>query len=266
MKKPWHNRKNTHQAKHRRSRFSRARAVKFQEPTPIAPRFRPNGKPGTKPEAVILDMDGTLENWDGWPNSHAMEYAQAHHDQGRVLIVITARDHEWSYKRTHDWLRDHLHLPFVGPICRPADDERYACDFKKHVYEQLSAVYDIVSAIDDDGYVLGMWRSIPGLEVIETSYDYNVARGQRRNQWKDLTDNGASFRSCSDLSVYEPDDEYDWDALEGRIKEAKRGNGRSRWGEDNVEGMDLFCHHCDHPWFEHDITGCTTTDACPCAG
>lgn len=271
MKKPWHNRKNTRQhGRHRKGRTQAAvSTAQFKEPTWSASRFRPNGTPGTKPEAVILDMDGTLENWDGHPNPHAFEYAQAHHDKGRVLIIITARDHEWSYSRTHDWLRKHLHLPFVGPICRPADDERYACDFKKHVYDQLSVVYDIVGAIDDDDYVLGMWRSIDGLDVVETKYDYNISQGKRRGTWESLTDSSVKFRSCSDLSVYEPtDDDYDWDALEARFDSYKRGNKRKLpgWTEENIDGMDLFCHHCDHPWFDHDITGCTSTDTCACAG
>lgn len=181
MKKPWGKRR---QGRHRKNNkksaigfWQETEATTYVSDAPPAyrSRFRPNGTPGTKPEAVILDMDGTLENWDGKPNPPGVEYVNHHHSQDRVIIVITARDHEWSYQRTHKWLKDHLTVPFVGPICRPSDDERYACDFKKDVYERLSHVYDIVGAIDDDNYVLGMWRSIPDLEVVETGYTYSPA-------------------------------------------------------------------------------------------
>lgn len=284
MKKPWHNRKNTKGGRHRKVRQQpkhRRDTVVFQEPAYTSSasgkyksRFRPNGTPGTKPEAVILDMDGTLENWDGWPNPHAMEYAQKHHDEGRVLIIVTARDHEWSYKRTHDWLRNHLHLPFVGPICRPADDERYACDFKKHVYDQLSVVYDVVSAIDDDDYVLGMWRSIPGLEVVETNYDYQVAKSAPRSAvQKALGEmDYRSWSTCGDSlrdpepTVYDDWDEYEWIKWEEEILASKRRQPKKRNWVEPDGGMDVFCHHCDHPWFDHDITGCTAAANCVCDG
>jgi hypothetical protein len=132
----------------------------------------PNGRPGTKPEAVIIDMDGTVENWDGSPNPPGIEYVLHHHAQGRVIIALTARDHDWSYHHTHEWLTRHLQIPFVGPFCRPDDDERWACDFKRDVYYQLSSFYNIVGAVDDNEHVLEMWRSIPGLEVVQVDYTY----------------------------------------------------------------------------------------------
>lgn len=336
MKQPWHNRNNTKtQARHVRKpqkgkgkhrRHNTADYITFQEPVRVQEpavettytssatgkyksRFKPNGKPGTKPEAVILDMDGTLENWDGFPNPHAMEYAKDHHAAGRVLIIVTARDHEWSYKRTHDWLRRHLDLPFVGPICRPADDERYACDFKKHVYDQLSVVYDVVSAIDDDDYVLGMWESIPGLDVVRTNYDYKSAKGTTRPSYAaggygtygsanntalrealadrygsvEFTGSGTSQSRHSDLSIYEYDDDYDWDALEEEVSSLKyRQDNKYDWAQEleeleehggffaqynEIDGsLDLHCHNCKHPWFDHGIHGCTSVDTCMCDG
>lgn len=299
MKQPWHNRNNIKGGKHRKPRKRRFpsrnnKSTRGSTPQPVfqepqgssgyvssAPgkyksRYRANGKPGTRPEAVILDMDGTLEDWDGYPNDPAMDYARKHHAAGRVLIIVTARDHEWSYQRTHDWLRTHLDLPFVGPICRPADDERYACDFKKHVYDQLSVVYDIVSAIDDDNYVLGMWRSIPGLEVVQTNYSTRPSRWSTYNNYN-TTRSPSYYENFSwdydDVAVLDDpktpgddlDDEYEWIKWEEEILAAKRRQPAKR-GWENDGGMDLFCHHCDHPWFEHDITGCTATTYCECSG
>lgn len=275
MKKPWHNRNNVKRGRHRKSRLGNqaSNAVIFQQPTPVPvrqSRFGPNGKPGTRPQAVIIDMDGTLENWDGHPNPPGLEYAKKHHAEGRVLIILTARDHDWSYQRTHDWLVKHLDIPFVGPICRPNDDERYACDFKRHVHDQLSAVYKIVSAIDDDNYVLQMWRSIPGLEVVETSYSYGIT-GSRHRFW----DDESTARSTSvDVDQWEPDDEeLAWLAeYEREIQQAKRRKPQkpqASWVKDwadEIDGLDLYCNRCEHPWFEHDITGCNANDVCCCAG
>lgn len=310
MKQPWHNRNNRKGGRHRKPRHtnkhrkaqskSQSRTeVVFKEPTAAAytssatgkykSRFRADGKPGTRPEAVILDMDGTLEDWDGYPNDHAMEYAREHHAQGRVLIIVTARDHKWSYKRTHDWLRKHLDLPFVGPICRPADDQRYACDFKKHVYDQLSVVYDIVSAIDDDHYVLSMWRSIPGLDVVATSYSsrpssrwsgyYGSSTGYTPVTSYGVTRSQSYYDDfhwgADDIAVLDapttPDedlaDEYEWVKWEEELLAAKRNKkDRRPWESDADAGMDIYCHHCDHPWFDHDILGCNFTDFCQCAG
>jgi len=297
MKKPWHNRNNTvRHGRHRKPRGLKPRHQKtskkqirdcadltFQEPAVVAPRksrFRPNGTPGTKPEAVIIDMDGTLENWDGHPNPPGLEYALRHHAEGRVLIILTARDHEWSYERTHKWLREHLHVPFVGPICRPADDERYACDFKKHVYENLSVVYDIVSAIDDDNYVLEMWRSIPGLDVVATNYDYNFSRGRQR--WFDdgtRSNWGAEHWAAETAgaldTVDDPDDEWlrdyeaELEAIKYRSRDQIRRSRTPQWMQEweNVDGgMDLWCNHCDHLWLNHEINGCIEEEGCPCEG
>lgn len=263
MRKPWNSRKASYKGRHRKSRTRNNNTVAFREPVAVEPRFKPNGRPGTRPEAVIIDMDGTLENWDGHPNPPGLEYAERHHSEGRVLIILTARDHEWSYRHTHDWLVKHLDIPFVGPICRPADDQRYACDFKRAVHDQLSSVYDIVSAIDDDNYVLEMWRSIPTLEVVETGYTYNTKREQ------------VKYAPANELDIqrgtWEPDeDELAWlNEYEKEIQEAKRRQPKpvpswiERWEEDS---LDVYCNHCDHPWFEHDITGCTAVSDCKCAG
>lgn len=280
MKKPWNNgrrgrhRKNQHQQKKQGFQYNTPdfsdQAGTYTSGAPLAyrSRFKADGKPGTKPEAVIIDMDGTMENWDGKPNPPCVEYVDHHHAQDRVIIVVTARDHDWSYQRTHKWLRDHMTVPFVGPICRPNDDERYACDFKRDVYERLSHVYDIVSAIDDDNYVLAMWRSIPGLEVVATNYSNRVTPAKWHSR------EGAAMTAQADTydwSIYEPDDEeilqYESEVAKLKRRQPGQRHGWESWEDFSTDGgIDVWCNKCQHPWFEHDITGCTANALCRCDG
>ena len=127
---------------------------------------------GSKPEAVIVDVDGTIENWDGRPHTDGMAWVNQQHAAGRVIIVVTARDHGNAYQRTHAWLTRNMTVPFVGPFCRSDDDPRYASAFKQDVHRRLSHLYKIVAAIDDNLHVLNMWRSI-GVEAVQTAYDYS---------------------------------------------------------------------------------------------
>jgi len=279
MKKPWNNgrrgrhRKNSQQRKQRGFQyttpvFSDQEAYVSGASAKYQSRFKANGTPGTKPQAVIIDMDGTMENWDGKPNPPAVDYVNHHHAQDRVIIVVTARDHDWSYQRTHKWLRDHMTVPFVGPICRPNDDERYACDFKKDVYERLSHVYDIVSAIDDDNYVLAMWRSIPGLEVVATNYSDRTTY----TKWNSREAAAMTAQvDTLDWGIYEPEDEeifqYESEVAKLKRRQPGRRHGWESWEDTNDSGgMDVWCNKCQHPWFEHDITGCTANALCRCDG
>jgi hypothetical protein len=149
----------------------------------IAPSRGDKSRPGTRQTAVIVDMDGTIDDL-GRPNAFGMSYCRQMHKAGHVIIIVTARTHSIDYERTHRWLiRNMQDLPFVGPICRAKDDMRFACDFKRAVYQSLSGVYEIIGAIDDDRHVLQMWRSIAGLEVVEAKPAFPVTRGDRKPNW-----------------------------------------------------------------------------------
>lgn len=117
---------------------------------------------GTRPTAVIVDMDGTLDTETG------RKWALEQHRKGHIIIIVTARDQKYDYRRSFDQARNRLGpgVPFIGPFCRASDDMRFACDFKLHVYQSLSLIYDIVAAIDDDRWVLATFAKIPGLEAV----------------------------------------------------------------------------------------------------
>lgn len=117
-------------------------------------------------EAVIVDMDGTLENMDGSINDAGMAYVEEHYRCARTIIVVTARDHEHSFDYTHEWLRHFMPVPFIGPFCRAIGDRRHAVEFKRDVHAHLSGLFEIVGAIDDNPFVLEMWSKL-GLKTVQ---------------------------------------------------------------------------------------------------
>lgn len=125
---------------------------------------------GTKPTAVLVDMDGTIDD-AGSPNAFGMAYVRKMHNAGHLIVIGTARTHEYEYERSHKWLvRELSHkysIPFVGPFCRAKDDRRFACHFKAGLIDTLSNVYDFVGAIDDDKWCLAELRRLKTLEVVE---------------------------------------------------------------------------------------------------
>lgn len=135
---------------------------------------------GTKPEAIVLDIDGTLETWGATIKADTLEWIAKHVKAGRVLIVITARTHDYDYQRSFNWLVAHLPHPFIGPFCRVKDDARYASEFKREVAEALSQLFTIVGAAEDNHHVNAMWRHWAALhpevefDLLECGYgDYS---------------------------------------------------------------------------------------------
>ena len=119
-----------------------------------------NGEQGSKMKAVILDIDGTLQTWGQGADAKVLEYCKKHYDQDHVLIVVTARTHDYDYERSFNWLMKHLPYPFIGPFHRACDDPRYASEFKREIaqgFEDMN-LYQIVGAADDNDFVNDMWR------------------------------------------------------------------------------------------------------------
>lgn len=81
-----------------------------------------SGEQGSALPAVILDIDGTLQTWGQGADPKVLEYCKKHYDAGHVLIVVTARTHDYDYERSFNWLMRHLPYPFIGPFHRACDD------------------------------------------------------------------------------------------------------------------------------------------------
>lgn len=118
------------------------------------------GTQGSPLEAVVLDIDGTITDWGASANNKTVEWARKHVKAGRVLLVFTARDHDYSFTSSFNQLLNLLPFAFIGPFCRPNDDPRYASEFKRELaqgFEDLG-IYRIVGAADDNTYVNEMWK------------------------------------------------------------------------------------------------------------
>ena len=165
-------------------------ALKYRKPV-SAKEF--TGTQGTRPEAAVLDIDGTLTDWGSAVNKTTLEWVEKQHKAGRVLIVITARTHEHDYARSFDWLVAHLPYPFIGPIHRSVDDPRFASEFKRETIEVLAQLYDIKAAADDNVYVLDMYKHYFGddFDLLECGYgryedwrkDLKPARSYGTTSW-----------------------------------------------------------------------------------
>lgn len=131
------------------------------------------GTRGTRPTAVILDIDGTVQGWGTGLQKNIEDYLAKHHKAGDVFVVITARTHEHDYARSFNWLMQHLPYPFIGPFHRSADDPRYASEFKRELAEDLSAVFEFVGAADDNTFVLAMWRQW-AVDHFEDPADFDI--------------------------------------------------------------------------------------------
>lgn len=119
-----------------------------------------SGEQGSALPAVILDIDGTLQTWGQGADAKVLDYCKKHYEAGHVLIVVTARTHDYDYERSFNWLMRNLPYPFIGPFHRACDDPRYASEFKREVaqgFEDMN-LYRIVGAADDNDYVNDMWR------------------------------------------------------------------------------------------------------------
>lgn len=144
-----------------------------------------------KPEAVILDMDGTLidvrpvmhhvlngnHNVDAFVADtefcpampEAVEFCAEHFSAGRLILVVTARTPRWRTLTVRE-LHRHLPYPYRGPYMRGTDDKRHDVLVKLDMYKNLSENYDIVGAIDDHPGVVDLWNDLGIPDVRMTSF------------------------------------------------------------------------------------------------
>ena len=149
----------------------------------------------SKPEAVIVDMDGTLADVSGIrhfvvptaerrfkdfdsfhsrsvdcpTNPQAVDIVRDAHAAGKVVIVVTARRHMWRHHTA--WFLAMHGIPSDVLIMRRNDDHRSDVDVKRDILAQIRTRWTPVLAVDDNPLVCALWSSegiptivIPGWE------------------------------------------------------------------------------------------------------
>lgn len=136
-----------------------------------------------KPQAVIIDIDGTLADVHGIshhirkvpgqkhkdfsefhkrsphvePKQQALDYISDALEAGMVLIVLTARREQWL-EASRQFLDRVIQVPYELHM-RPDDDFGNDVQFKKHLLKYLRRHYDVRGAIEDNPAVAAMFES-----------------------------------------------------------------------------------------------------------
>lgn len=161
-----------------------------------------------RPEAVIVDMDGTLTdvsgirhhvrrfNEDGTKNRHrnfdafhaesincpphqqALNFMARHENLGRLNIIVTGRMITW-FGVSSLWLaREVVPLVnFIGPFMRPDKDYRSDVEIKREIFHRdIEPYFHVVAACDDNPAIIALWEElgIP-VEIVE-GWDHEEIR------------------------------------------------------------------------------------------
>lgn len=146
-----------------------------------------------KPDAIIVDMDGTLANvssirhyvkrprnekdFDSFhkasifvpPNKAPLELVKHAHADGLFVFVVTARKSMWE-QSTRMWLAKHK-VPYDALCMRGNKDSRKDVEVKKDILGLIRATHRPVLAIDDNPSIIDLWSKegimtyvVPGWE------------------------------------------------------------------------------------------------------
>jgi hypothetical protein len=142
------------------------------------------------PEAVIVDMDGTLCDVTGIrhyvmrgpgeprdfehfhlasvfcpPTADVVEWVEQQRALGRAIVIVTARRGRWL-RYTRMWLQKHG-IDYTAMYMRPEDDDRKDYLVKRDIFEMISRRFHVVAAIDDNPSVLALWSDLGIPTVVE---------------------------------------------------------------------------------------------------
>jgi phosphoglycolate phosphatase-like HAD superfamily hydrolase len=133
----------------------------------------------TKPLAEIFDVDGTLcdvtevrhhvlgrpKNFDAFhegaaacpPHPHVAEAARTALQEGRAVLVVTARKEMWR-RLTGFWLAMH-DIPSTMLYMREDKDGRPDYEVKKDILRRIRSRFEVIKAWDDNPSVITLWES-----------------------------------------------------------------------------------------------------------
>lgn len=158
-------------------------AKKFRTPT-YAKSFA--GTKGSPILAGVLDIDGTLQGYGSSADKGVLDWMAKLQKKwpDMVWLVVTARDHEFMYDTSFNWVCAHLPYPFIGPFCRAKDDPRYASEFKRELAQGFEdmGLYQIVAAADDNNFVNDMWKQW-AIDHFENPDDFSLLECSHRGDY-----------------------------------------------------------------------------------
>jgi hypothetical protein len=176
------------------------------------------GATGPVLEAVVLDIDGTMQGWGGGLDKTLADWCEQHYRRNPdvVFLVITARDHEYMYETSFNWCMRDFPYAFIGPFCRAAGDPRLASEFKRQLAQGFEdmGLYRIVGAADDNKYVLKMWAHWkatrnPAFDLLEcdayTGYgDWRSGLGSKGKTWGSYYSSPTTATGVTSVATHRP--------------------------------------------------------------
>lgn len=125
-----------------------------------------------RPEAVIVDIDGTValhgtrnpydysRVHEDRPNEAVVDLVKLLHEEGYEIIFCSGRD-EASRKETLAWLQEHLSLVNPCLFMRPDGDMRKDRVVKLELFDKyIRHEYNVKFVLDDRSQVVDMWREL----------------------------------------------------------------------------------------------------------
>lgn len=130
------------------------------------------------PEAIIVDIDGTIAHMNGKRSPYDMdqvfwddcdfvvrEHIQYHSSKGRKIIFVSGRD-DISYELTERWLKS-FDIPYDYLFMRNTGDERKDSFVKEDIFNtHIKDIYSVFTVFDDRQQVVDMWRKL-GLKCFQ---------------------------------------------------------------------------------------------------
>ena len=135
--------------------------------------------PGT-PKAVLADIDGTTALMcsrspfdetrvhEDRPNAPVITVIRAMADAGNAVVFLSGRT-DACRAATHEWLLEHVRVPFQALHMRPSGDMRKDAVVKRELFDRhVRDRYDVACVLDDRSQVVDMWRSM-GLTCLQVA-------------------------------------------------------------------------------------------------
>lgn len=142
---------------------------------PVEPYVAPSGKP----DAILVDIDGTLAHMQGrspfdWKrvgedaiDPEVRDIVQDFWDSGNEVILMSGRD-AVCRKATERWLSD-MHVPYDELYMRGEGDTRKDSIVKLELFDtHVRRRFNVRLVLDDRNQVVEMWRSL-GLKCFQVA-------------------------------------------------------------------------------------------------